>query len=363
MADAITAADAQLFAPRPTVRWRAYKGHGMKPGPNREVAYNMAGSIGYAYRQVESPTGEKEARLLDAGENPPGGVIVHYWLRAAPAGDVVITFLDGAGRELRSFTSRKDTAPPESPAAAGGGGEEPTPALDPPAPAKGDEPHPTRNAGANRFVWNLRGPDATRLPDNKGRGGTLDMLAGPRVPPGTYQVRLSVHGRTFMQRFDLLKDPRVPASDADLREQYVWAKKAHDLLSRVHDEVLRIRDVRAQAEGWAGRVDIPAIKGAAATLARTLTTVEEALIQVRSEDPRMFPAKLNTRIGTMVTLIEYSDAAPTQALRDLTDDLGRRAEAELARLDRVLADDVARFNALCRDHGVAAIVPKPRVGG
>ena len=179
----------------------------------------------------------------------------------------------------------------------------------------------------------------------------------------TMPSTLTVHGRTFMQRFDLLKDPRVPASDADLREQYIWAKKAHDLLARVHDEVLRIRDARAQAEGWAGRVDIPAIKGAAATLARTLTTVEEALIQVRSEDPRMFPAKLNTRIGTMVTLIEYSDAAPTQALRDLTDDLARRVEVELARLDRVLADDVARFNALCRNHGVAAIVPKPHVGG
>ena len=110
-------------------------------------------------------------------------------------------------------------------------------------------------------------------------------------------------------------------------------------------------------------MDNPAIKGAAATLARTLTTIEEALIQVRSEDPRMHPAKLNTRIGTMVTLIEYSDAAPTQALRELTDDLARRAEAELARLDRTLADDVARFNGLCRDHGVAAIVPKPREGG
>ena len=77
----------------------------------------------------------------------------------------------------------------------------------------------------------------------------------------------------------------------------------------------------------------------------------------------MFPAKLNTRIGTLIPLIEYSDAAPTQALRDLTADLGRRAEAALAELARVLADDVARFNALCKDAGVAAIVPKPPTGG
>src|SRR5687767_12980769 len=38
MADTVATADAHLFAPRPTVRWRAYKGHGMKPGPSREVA-------------------------------------------------------------------------------------------------------------------------------------------------------------------------------------------------------------------------------------------------------------------------------------------------------------------------------------
>jgi hypothetical protein len=33
---------------------------------------------------------------------------------------------------------------------------------------------------------------------------------------------------------------------------------------------------------------------------------------------------------------------------------------ELANLDRCLTEDVAAFNALCRDGGVAAIVPKRR---
>ncbi|MGH7332791.1 MAG: WD40/YVTN/BNR-like repeat-containing protein, partial [Candidatus Rokuibacteriota bacterium] len=54
LAEAPPQGDAHLFAPRLTVRWRAYKGHGMKPGPGREVAYRMAGSVGYAYRQVEA---------------------------------------------------------------------------------------------------------------------------------------------------------------------------------------------------------------------------------------------------------------------------------------------------------------------
>ena len=82
-------------------------------------------------------------------------------------------------------------------------------------------------------------------------------------------------------------------------------------------------------------------------------------IQVRSEDPRMFPAKLNSRLATVVVLVEYSDAAPTQALRELSQSLADRVEAELRKLDRCLTNDVSRFNALCFDEGALAIVPAP----
>jgi len=361
LAAAVPDGDAHLFAPRTTVRWRAYRGHGMKPGPNREVAYRMAGSVGYAYRQVESPTGEKKERLLDAGENPPNGVVVHYWLKEAPAGDVTLTFLGADGREIRSFTSSRGPASsggsaPASPGAAGG--EEPAPRE----PAGDDEPRPTKQAGANRFVWNLCGRDATKLPDNKGRGGTIEMLAAPRVPPGAYTVRLTLDGRTLAQSFEIVKDPRVQATDDDLREQYAWATKSHALLTRVHDAVLTLRDLRTQAQSWSSRAHSPRVKDAAGALAGTLSAIEGELIQVRAADPRMLPSRLNSRLATIVGLIDYSDAAPTQALRELHDSLAGRIEAELAKLERCLEEDVAAFNALCFDEGAAAIVTTPRPG-
>jgi hypothetical protein len=295
---------------------------------------------------------------------------VHYWLKEPPPGALSLSFLDADGREIRTFTSRAsvpstDRSSTASAEAAAGGGEEPLSSAS--SAATGDradeEPRPTTEAGANRFVWDLRGPDAPKLPDNKGRGGTAEMLAGPRMPPGPYEVRLKVGGRTLTQRFDIEKDPRAGATDADLREQFAWAKRAHDLLTRVHDAVLTLRDVRTQAEAWAERVDAPALKAAARALAQTLTASEEALIQVRAEDPRMFPSKLNSRLAAVVGLIEYSDAAPTAALRELTESLALRIAMELAKLDRCLAEDVPAFNALCREVGLAAIVPKPRAGG
>jgi hypothetical protein len=209
-------------------------------------------------------------------------------------------------------------------------------------------------------VWNLRGRDATKLPDNKGRGGTVEMLAAPRVPPARYEVRLTVGGRTVAQPFEVVKDPRVTATDDDLREQYDWAARSHDLLTRTHDAVLTLRDARAQAEAWVRRAQSARVKDAAAGIVRTLTAIEGELVQVRSEDPRMFPAKLNSRLATVVVLIEYSDAAPTQALRELSESLAGRIEAELTKLARCLTDDISRFNALCFDEGAPAIVPMPR---
>ena len=118
-----------------------------------------------------------------------------------------------------------------------------------------------------------------------------------------------------------------------------------------------LRDLRTQAEAWGARLEAAPIKDAAGALVRTLSAIEGELIQVRSEDPRMFPAKLNSRLATVVTLLEYSDGAPAQALRDLHENLALRTEMELAKLDRCVADDVPAFNALCRDAGVAAIAP------
>jgi len=344
-------APAHLFAPRRTIRWRAYRGHGMKPAPGG-LGYRLAGAVGYSYRQVETPTGEKREVLLDAGENPPDGVIVHYWLRDKPAGDISLTFLDVSERELRTFSSRRPDKPADT--------DSSLPVAKTSAETTDEEPRLTTDPGSNRFVWNLRLPDAPKLPENKGRGGTAEMLAGPRVPPGAYQVRLTVDGRSWTQRFEIAMDPRVRTSDGDLGRQFEWVSTVHAKLCETHQAVLTLRDVRGQVEGWARRVDVQAVKDAARSLTERLTAIESALVQVKSEDPRMFPSKLNSRLATLLPLAEYSDAPPTAALVATYESLATRIDAELAQLDRCLAQDVPAFNALCRTSHVEAITVPDR---
>src|SRR5262249_52790857 len=153
---------------------------------------------------------------------------------------------------------------------------------------------------SNRFVWNLRLPDAPKLPENKGRGGTAEMLAGPRVPPGAYQVRLTVDGRSWTQRFEIAMDPRVGTSVADLGGQCECAATDHAQLCETHQAVLTLRDGRGQVDGWARRVEVQPVKDAARSLTERLTAIESALVQVKSEVPRMFASKLNSRLATLL---------------------------------------------------------------
>ena len=133
-----------------------------------------------AYEQVVKPDEDPEQRMLDAGENPPSGVVIQYYLKDKPEGEITLTFLDKAGNEIRSFSSIKpDDAYYKD-----------KPGLTKPQAIKA-------NAGANRFVWDMRYPNATEVPDDAGSMGFARGPNGPRVAPGEYQVQLKVDDKTY----------------------------------------------------------------------------------------------------------------------------------------------------------------------
>ena len=41
-----------------------------------------------------------------AGENPPGGAVINYWLKNRPQGEVTLEFLDSKGASVKKFSSR-----------------------------------------------------------------------------------------------------------------------------------------------------------------------------------------------------------------------------------------------------------------
>jgi phage-related tail protein len=187
------------------------------------------------------------------------------------------------------------------------------------------------------------------------------------VVPGRYQARLTAAGETQSQPFEVRKDPRLATTDADLAKQQELLLKIRDKLTASHDAISRIRgvgdQVKTASERAKGSESEKAVLEAADALSKKLTAVEEALYQTKnraSQDPLNYPIRLNNKLAALGGTVASADAAPTAQSYAVYDELAARIDAELATLDRVLADDVPAFNRLVREKEIPAVrIAKP----
>ncbi|MGZ3663878.1 MAG: VPS10 domain-containing protein, partial [Ktedonobacterales bacterium] len=370
MADELREAPAHLFAPRPAIRYTQAGGFGGTSAPGKNYAFS--GAFILAYREKELPTGEKTQVYLDAGQNPPNGLVVQYYLKEKPEGEVTLTFLDAEGKEIKRFSSEE-----QKPAATGvtgataaegaAAGEPKSPTAEEPAEKKDEtkgekkEPRVPKNAGGNRLVWNLRYPDSVKI---EGYVAGEDALNGPVAAPGRYQLRLQVGDQTYTQPFEVRKDPRIPDSDEDLRAQFDLLIAIRDRLSEVHEAINAIRSIRKQTEEWESRTKGHEIQDKVAAAAKALRdkllSIEGELTQVKAKvrsDTMDHPIKLNAKVAALASVVSSGEAAPTRQSRQVFDDLSARVAAQIQRLRELVDTDVAAFNTLIREASIPAIVP------
>jgi photosystem II stability/assembly factor-like uncharacterized protein len=292
------------------------------------------------------------------GRNPASGVVVYYSLKAKPTTDLELEFLDTGGKSIQKFTARLpkpgETAGPGAGSGAPGGGEG---GFGPPA-----TPPPPANVGLNRFVWDTRYVDAVRFPNLILWAGEM---RGPKMPPGTYQVRMRVEAQTLTQNFEIKPDPRLSTSAADYAKQTELGLKIRDKLTETHNAIVQIRDTRRQIEDLlkrlAGQAQYKAVNDAGTALNKNLTAIEETLYQTKNQsnqDPLNYPIRLNNKLAALAGVVGSAEAAPTAQSYAVYDELVTQIDAQLQKLAQVMRTDVAAFNQLVRDQNIPAVVVK-----
>ncbi len=239
-------------------------------------------------------------------------------------------------------------------------------------------------AGANRFVWDLRGERPTKL-EQQGSDDRMDRMmqamAAPKVVPGNYQVQLVVDGQTFTESFVVKEDPRLPVKPQDLVEQYNLKSQIRDRLSEVHDAINQIRKMKKQIESWEERVKAgmngasgvngarangasatagaptatatsaqseDALLKAATTLKDKLDAIEGKLIVTNPDHPMAGSNQLNEKLATLSAMIDEADYAPTQGSREVYTMLAQQVSEQLQALQRAKGEEVRVFNEQVR---------------
>lgn len=290
---------------------------------------------------------------MEVGENAPGGVLVHYHLRDTTSDELRLTFYGPSGDSIISYSSAMN---PKG---------EPYPndttyfkdSLHSPSPV-------TSRKGLNRFTWNMTYPGSTDVPGQVLWAGTTQ---GPKAVPGTYKVVLHLGNVKQEHTFDIRKDPRIASSVADMQAQFDMHTRLNTMLTTVHDDVLRVRELRteiAQAKTRLRDAD-SVLRKQVDSLAKqaldTLQSIEDECIQHRIkafQDALNYPVKLNNKIAALIGVIASADTRPTQQAVDFEKELQRRTDVQHARLARVESEAVAAINTAIATAGAPVILPR-----
>ena len=284
----------------------------LAPHENRGPAYVRILDDGIALHETRQADGSVESTYLNAGTNPPKGVVITYYLRHKPNGPVTLAFIDSKGKLIKRFSSDSS---------------------DRSGPQVSAEP------GTNQFVWDMTYPNARQLPQRIFAEEERADARAPLAVPGTYQVRLSVGGQNYERTFVIQEDPRVAVTQQDLDAQFHLMMKIDAEIDRVTDTVHQILRARGQVAAVKrraqGRADV---ETAADRLDAALYGVESNL--VRMIDPAhpmyMRPKAVSLRLQELTTVVESADAPPTKQSYEVFNLLSSQTTDAVSRLQPLL---------------------------
>ncbi|PKL83542.1 MAG: glycosyl hydrolase [Ignavibacteriae bacterium HGW-Ignavibacteriae-3] len=272
-----------------------------------------------------------------SGLNLQSGVILNYFFKEMPdSNSVQLKISDSDGKVIKSFKPKNRE--------------------------RGDR-LPIKK-GLQRFIWNMRYPDAERFDGLILWGG--GGLSGPLALPGEYKVTLINGKDSISVPFIIKKDPRSSATMEDLKAQFDFVLDTRDKLTLIHRAIKEIRNIRKQIMSVNDRIknrnDTDEIKKSGDEITKKITAVEETLYQTKNksgQDPLNYPVRLNDKLASLNSSVADGQFKPTEQAHLVKKELVDKIDAELLKLKSVIAEDIPKFNKLFHDIGIPAVVTDP----
>ena len=263
-----------------------------------------------------------------AGENPPDGAILTYFLKEKAESEVKLEIFDAAGALIRSYSSNDKPAevPPNN---------VPNYWLRPPQRLE-------TAAGTHRFLWNLHYTPLP-LPPSYPIAATFQNTEpdpnSPWVLPAEYLVKLTVNGKTYEQKLTVQLDPRVKTPTAGL-----WWQ--HDLSRRCYDNRLQLIELTNEIRFFRQQIKdvLPKAKG---DLVANLKKIDSRLSDISDGTPLSIN-RLEAGFATVFNVLHDADMPPTTQAEATVIDLTKSLEMLATDLSTIKRKDFFQINEALR---------------
>ncbi len=280
--------------------------------------------------------GGRQGRMSKrVGQNHPGGVMINYYLQDTSRNDTItLAFYDNEDTLIRKYSTATN--------------------KDSKVGKLKVKPH------FNRFVWNMRYPDAEKF---DGMILWWASLSGPKALPGKYKVKLIVGKQEISESFEILPDPRSSTSLADLKTQFDFLMDVKDKLSETNEAIATIRKVRKQISTVTNRLgkdeSMKDLMDRSKEILNKMKNVEEALYQTKNksnQDPLNFPIRLNNKLGHLNSLSSIGNYKPTDQDIAFKEEVTKKIDGYLKKLDEIIATDIPDFNKMVKEKSIDAVI-------
>jgi len=319
---------AHLFAPQEALRWR----------------WN---------RNPDTPFPPE----VPAGENPPDGAIIDYFLSADTKGPVTLEILDAGGELVRRYSSSDKPLPMDKIAS------------EHPIPMYWVRPSSILSAaaGMHRFVWNLHYAQPKALeyefPISAILYNTPLYPLGAWALPGSYTVKLTVDGTTHTQPLTVKMDPRIQTPLDDLRKQHDMQIAAVEGMDDTFEALEQVKSVREQIKEL-----LPKAEGKE-KLSKALAVLDQQCAELEGATQRIFfgvpptgkqPenfSTLNQHFAAILAVADSADAAPTSQAVAANQELEGSAASLRKRWSALREREILDLNAHLKKAGLPVIDP------
>jgi photosystem II stability/assembly factor-like uncharacterized protein len=313
-------------------------------------------------RQVNRPEGRSDTKLFKpqtavrvranlntdtplppdepAGENPPDGAMIDYFLSKDASGPVTIEIKDAKGQLVRKYSST-DKPVEANPKRL----RIPSYWIRPPQLV-------ATKTGMHRFLWDMHYTPIAgvepEFPISATYRNTAPEATSPWVAPGEYTVALTVNGKTFSQPLSVTMDPRVKVSAADLQEQFDLSWKLYQLrlkLAPIGEKFDEIADQLTKLKARAAeRPDVT----------QKLEAFGQTLMKFGPPHPRPGASPSFFVLDSTTHLfddVQSADAAPTAALKAAATDLETKLGPIMDAWRNLLESDLPALNQQLKQAG------------
>ncbi len=281
-------------------------------------AANGKGNYLFKPKETFRMGGNSRKGSLTTGTNHPAGVMVYFNLEDPTDKEIKLSFLNFKNDTIKTFSTKDKKNKLEV------------------------------EEGANMFSWNTRGKGAERL---KGMVLWWASTNAPKAVPGQYKVVLDVDGETQTQQFTISPDKNAETDIAGMQRQFDFITSINETVDKAHKSIKKIRKINEQLKAFQKQYkeneEVKELVEKAKTLSEQFSDIEKALYQTKNrsgQDPLNFPIRLTNKLAHLNSLVGMDDFPPTRQDIQVKDELTQEINAELAKFDKLVSEEILAFN-------------------